>query len=101
MSGGMSTIAVLVATALLGACVGFIAARLLQPKGLSAQEQTRTADRPVIVHPPEPAVFIAAHAVETELSDAEIDALPVDLPFLAHTRPRIASPPRKRAMNQL
>ena len=101
MSGGMSTIAVLLATALLGAFVGFIAARLLPPEGPSGQEQPRTADRPVLVHPPEPAVVIAAHVVETELSDAEIDALPVDLPFLSHARPRIASPPRKRVMNRL
>ena len=105
MSDLIVTIAALVVSALLGACVGFVAARRF-PADVERQE--RAANQAAVVHPsttapavPPTRAIVASHIVETELTDAEIDALPVDLPFLAHARPRIASPPRTRTLNRL
>jgi hypothetical protein len=105
MSDLIATIAALVVSALLGACVGFVAARRFPDK---VERHERTAEQPAVVHPPitAPAIpptraIVASHIVETELTDAEIDALPADLPFLAHARPRIASPPKTRTLNRL
>lgn len=109
MSDLIVTIAALVVSALFGACIGFVAARMFSTN-VERHEQTseRSAPAPALVRfpgnvsavPPTPALVVS-HIVEVELSDAEIDALPVDLPFLSHARPRIASPLRKRAMNRL
>lgn len=116
MSDFVLTIVALVASALLGACVGFIAARRLPSRGRpvpgvhpevhrevrpDAVEHSCAAKRPDAVRPPPPATLATSDIVEIELSDAEIDALPAELPFLAHARPRIASPPRTRVLNRL
>ena len=105
MSDLIVTIAALVVAALLGACIGFVGARLFPTK---VERREQTAEQPAVVHPstaasavPQTRAIVASHIVETELTDAEIDALPADLPFLAHARPRIASPPKTRTLNRL
>ncbi|MGJ7578664.1 hypothetical protein ACSFA3_00625 [Variovorax sp. RHLX14] len=112
----IATIAALVVSALFGACIGFFAGRLFPANAERLERKERkdrpepTAERPppcVVRGPgtapavlPTPAIA-ASHIVEAELSDTEIDALPADLPFLARPRPRIASPPRTRALDRL
>ena len=105
MSDLTVTLAALAISALLGACVGFVAARLYPVKverREPATEQPSVIQLPIAAFAvPATRAIIASHIAETELSDAEIDALPADLPFLARARPRMASPPRTRTLNRL
>ena len=105
MSDLTVTLAALAVSALLGACVGFFTARLFPAK---VERRERAAEQPSVALPSIAAsavttthAIVASRVIEAELSDAEIDALPADLPFLARTRPRIASPPKTRILNRL
>ena len=64
------------------------------------------AIRTAFVDPPSPSAFPVPVAdvpdsVLASLSDAEIDALPADLPRLVRPRQRRAPPPRARPLNRL
>jgi hypothetical protein len=103
MNGGNSLIVSIAASALLGAIVGFSVARRFPRSGgvvplpEARPDETTAADtssppvRSTSLEDP----FIAA------LSDAEIDALPAELPVLLRPRPRVARAPRTLPLDRL
>ncbi len=112
-------IALLAATAALGAIVGFIAGRLSKRIERKPSLRSRPASSPGLqpdAHPADhteseatdafpasvtPDVIVGSVSHCDALSDAEIDALPPELPVRNRPRSRTAPPPRTRTLDRL